>query len=101
MLDRDKKKEPAPNCAAFYPFAADIFLSQRKIDHIARFVELPVVNSIEDVPSILVVNVQVPLLSKFLFLDFVHLILFHYFFGWKLKSAANLLWLFLCSDHIL
>ncbi|XP_021808829.1 uncharacterized protein LOC110752472 [Prunus avium] len=58
---RDKKKEPAPNCAAFYPFAADIFLSQRKIDHIARFVELPVVNSVEDVPSILVVNVQIPL----------------------------------------
>lgn len=24
-----------------------------------------------------------------------------YFFDWKLKSAANLLWLFLYSDHIL
>lgn len=60
MLDRDKKKELAPDCAAYYPFGVDIFLSQRKIDHIARFVELPVVNVDGDVPSILVVNVQVP-----------------------------------------
>ncbi|KAL6135700.1 hypothetical protein ACLB2K_067926 [Fragaria x ananassa] len=58
---RDKKKELAPNCAAYYPFGVDIFLSQRKIDHIARFVELPVVNVDGDVPSILVVNVQIPL----------------------------------------
>lgn len=58
---RDKKKELAPDCAAYYPFGVDIFLSQRKIDHIARFVELPVVNVDGDVPSILVVNVQIPL----------------------------------------
>ncbi|RXH89485.1 hypothetical protein DVH24_031842 [Malus domestica] len=58
---RDKKKEIAPSCAAFYPFAADIFVSQKKIDHIARFVELPVVSTTGDVPSILVVNVQIPL----------------------------------------
>ena len=64
LLDRDKKKEIAPSCAAFYPFAADIFLSQKKIDHIARFVELPVVSTTGDVPSILVVNVQVPILQK-------------------------------------
>ncbi|KAK6116481.1 hypothetical protein DH2020_049774 [Rehmannia glutinosa] len=38
---RDKKKELAPNSAAYYPFGLDVFLSQRKINHIARFVELP------------------------------------------------------------
>ncbi|XP_017975862.1 PREDICTED: uncharacterized protein LOC18601370 isoform X2 [Theobroma cacao] len=58
---RDKKKEFASNSAAFYPFGVDLFLSQRKIDHIARFVELPVFNLSEEIPSILVVNIQVNL----------------------------------------
>ncbi|MFS8031651.1 putative protein ENHANCED DISEASE RESISTANCE 2 [Helianthus anomalus] len=58
---RDKKKEHAPNYAAYYPFGVDVFLSQRKIDHIAQFVELPAVSSSGELPSILVVNVQVPL----------------------------------------
>lgn len=70
MLHRDKKKELAPDCAAYYPFGVDIFLSQRKIDHIARFVELPVVNVDGDVPSILVVNVQVPTPVPFVSQDF-------------------------------
>ncbi|KAG7033149.1 hypothetical protein SDJN02_07202 [Cucurbita argyrosperma subsp. argyrosperma] len=66
-LDRDKKKEFARNCAAYYPIGADVFLSQRKIDHIARFVELPAINPAGDVPSILVVNVQVPLYPATIF----------------------------------
>ncbi|CAK9172231.1 unnamed protein product [Ilex paraguariensis] len=55
---RDRKKEFAPNHAAYYPFGVDVFLSQRKIDHIARFVELPVITSSRNLPPILVVNVQ-------------------------------------------
>lgn len=58
-LDRDKKKELAPNSAAFNPFGVDVFLSPRKIDHIARFVELPAMESSGEVPPILVVNLQV------------------------------------------
>ncbi|KAJ7953718.1 Protein ENHANCED DISEASE RESISTANCE 2 [Quillaja saponaria] len=58
---RDKKKEFAPNYAAYYPFGVDVFLSQRKIEHIARFVELPVVSPSGKLPPILVVNVQIPL----------------------------------------
>ncbi|XP_022740909.1 protein ENHANCED DISEASE RESISTANCE 2-like isoform X2 [Durio zibethinus] len=58
---RDKKKEFASKFAAFNPFGVDLFLSQRKIDHIARFVELPVFNLSEDIPAILVVNIQIPL----------------------------------------
>ncbi|CAI0455781.1 unnamed protein product [Linum tenue] len=58
---RDKKKEPAPECVAFHPFAADIFLSERKIPHIARYVELPTLSAYDEVPAVLVVNVQVPL----------------------------------------
>ncbi|KAG2702213.1 hypothetical protein I3760_06G079700 [Carya illinoinensis] len=64
---RDKKKDFAPNNAAYYPFGVDVFLSQRKIDHLARFVELPVINSSGDLPPILIVNVQVPLYPATLF----------------------------------
>lgn len=59
MVGRDKKKEFAPSCAAFYPLGADLFLSPRKIDHIARFVQIPAINVPGDVPSILIVNIQV------------------------------------------
>ncbi|EXB74718.1 hypothetical protein L484_010996 [Morus notabilis] len=58
---RDKKKEYAPSYAAYYPFGVDVFLCPRKINHIARFVQLPVINSPGRLPSILVVNVQIPL----------------------------------------
>ncbi|XP_027358823.1 uncharacterized protein LOC113867622 isoform X1 [Abrus precatorius] len=58
---RDKKKDFAPSSAAFYPLGADLFLSSRKIDHIARFVQIPAINIPGDVPSILIVNIQIPL----------------------------------------
>ncbi|XP_039003570.1 uncharacterized protein LOC120130397 [Hibiscus syriacus] len=64
---RDKKKDFAPNHAAYYPFGVDVFLSPRKIDHIARFVELPIIIHSEKLPSILVVNVQIPLYPAALF----------------------------------
>lgn len=64
---RDKKKEFAPNYAAYYPFGVDVFLSPRKIEHIARFVDLPAVNSSASFPSILIVNAQIPLYPAALF----------------------------------
>ncbi|XP_050224123.1 uncharacterized protein LOC126673855 [Mercurialis annua] len=64
---KDKKKCHAPNCAAYYPFGADLFVSPRKIHHIARFVELPIVNTSDEVPSILVVNLQIPLYPPTIF----------------------------------
>ncbi|GLU03011.1 hypothetical protein SLE2022_202330 [Rubroshorea leprosula] len=64
---RDKKKDLAPNHAAYYPLGVDVFLCQRKIDHIARCVELPVVSSSAKLPSILVVNVQTPLYPATIF----------------------------------
>ncbi|KAH9739869.1 DUF1336 domain-containing protein [Citrus sinensis] len=67
LFYRDKKKDFAPNFAAYCPFAADVFLSQRKIDHIARFVDLPVIDSSEELPSILVVNLQIPLYPAAIF----------------------------------
>ncbi|XP_020236145.1 uncharacterized protein LOC109815762 [Cajanus cajan] len=64
---RDKKKEFAPGSAAFYPLGADLFLSSRKIDHIARFVQIPAINIPGDVPSILIVNIQIPLYPATIF----------------------------------
>ncbi|KAL2546817.1 hypothetical protein Fot_16050 [Forsythia ovata] len=64
---RDKRKVLAPNNAAYYPFGVDVFLSPRKIDHIARFVDLPVMSSSVKIPPILVVNVQIPLYPAAIF----------------------------------
>ncbi|KAK7407317.1 hypothetical protein VNO78_09131 [Psophocarpus tetragonolobus] len=64
---KDKKKDFAPNYSAYYPFGVDVFLSPRKVDHIAQFVELPVISSSSKFPPILVVNVQVPLYPAALF----------------------------------
>ncbi|KAK9682461.1 hypothetical protein RND81_10G075400 [Saponaria officinalis] len=58
---RDKRKDLAPNHAAYYPFGVDVFRSHQKIDHIARFVELPPICSSGKFPPILVVNIQIPL----------------------------------------
>ncbi|XP_019451683.1 PREDICTED: uncharacterized protein LOC109353772 [Lupinus angustifolius] len=64
---RDKKKEFAPNNAAFYPLGADLFLSPRKVDHIARFIQIPAIDVPGDVPSILIVNIQIPLYPATIF----------------------------------
>lgn len=78
---RDKKKDFAPNHAAYYPFGVDVFLSPRKIDHITRFVELPVVGHSGKLPSILVVNVQVSLLYSCLseWISFYYIL---FYFPW-------------------
>uniref|UniRef100_A0A1J3H746 Protein ENHANCED DISEASE RESISTANCE 2 n=2 Tax=Noccaea caerulescens TaxID=107243 RepID=A0A1J3H746_NOCCA len=65
---REKKKEFAPNYAAYNPFGVDVFLSQRKVNHIAQYVELPAINTASTkLPSILIVNVQIPLYPAAIF----------------------------------
>lgn len=64
---KDKKKEFASNNAAYYPFGVDVFLSHRKIDHIARLVELPITEPSGRLPQILVVNCQIPLYPATIF----------------------------------
>ncbi|CAN6281829.1 unnamed protein product [Urochloa humidicola] len=66
---RDKKKELAPNYAAYYPFGVDVYLSSQKLNHISRFVQLPVpdIQLPSSLPPLLVVNVQVPLYPASLF----------------------------------
>nr|POE51051.1 hypothetical protein CFP56_65350 [Quercus suber] len=53
---RDKKKDFGSNCATYCPLC--IILPQRKINHIARFMELSHKNSARDIPLMLVVNLQ-------------------------------------------
>ncbi|CAN4116239.1 unnamed protein product [Withania somnifera] len=62
-----QKKVFAPNYAAYYPFGVDVFLSQRKIFHIVRLVELPFIEHSGTLPPILVVNVQIPLYPTAIF----------------------------------
>ena len=56
---RDREKESAPNYGAYYPFGVDVLFSERKIEHIARFMDLPAENSPASFPSVLIVNTQV------------------------------------------
>ncbi|CDY07795.1 hypothetical protein HID58_083694 [Brassica napus] len=64
---RDKKKEFAASHAAYNPFGVDVFLSERKINHIAQYVKLPVSTTSAKLPSLLVVNVQIPLYPTTIF----------------------------------
>ncbi|KAJ7553489.1 hypothetical protein O6H91_06G099900 [Diphasiastrum complanatum] len=62
-FSREKRKEHAPSLSVFEPVGADVFFSTKKINHVAKFVELPS----DDMPvdsnklcNLLVVNVQIP-----------------------------------------
>lgn len=66
---RDKKKVFASEFSMYEPFGVDVFLSQKKINHIAEHVKLPVCNANGKLPSLLIVNIQIPMYPAAIFLN--------------------------------
>lgn len=66
---RDKIKIFASENSMYEPFGVDLFLSPKKISHIARYVELPACSKFGDLPSLLILNIQIPMYPASIFLN--------------------------------
>ncbi|KAH7307562.1 hypothetical protein KP509_22G065400 [Ceratopteris richardii] len=79
---RDKIKVFASQYQMYEPFGVDVFLSPKKVSHVARFVELPDCEKTGDLPALLILNIQIPMYPTSIFLNEVDgeglsLVLYH------------------------